>query len=271
LVLSASGVLAVAAAQEATPKAQSPTPNAPAPLVNPIDGAELAVVPAGEFKMGSTNGQEDEKPVHPVKLAGFRISKTEVTNEQYGRFMAATGHREPMIWKERRFNGPKQPVVGVDWDDAAAYAKWAGGRLPTEAEWEYAARGSDGREFPWSGGGGGGRGGGRGMANRAVVDLQSNNGKAAEVGSMKEGASPCGALDMAGNVWEWCADWYGRDYYAHSPAENPKGPAEGTQRMLRGGSWGYPSNVRSAFRVPERPDSRSPYVGFRYVQDLPAN
>jgi len=241
---------------------------APPPFINSRDGAELVMVVAGEFKMGSENGQADEKPVHPVKLPGFRIAKTEVTNEQYGRFMAATGHREPLFWKQSRFNSPKQPVVGVDWEDAVAYAQWAGGRLPTEAEWEYAARGTDGREMPWGSGGGGGRGGGRGMGGKAVADLQSNNGKPAEVGSLKDGASPCGALDMAGNVWEWCADWYGRDYYAQSPAENPTGPAEGKQRMLRGGSWGYPSNVRAPFRVPERPDSRSQYIGFRYVQDL---
>jgi formylglycine-generating enzyme required for sulfatase activity len=101
------------------------------------------------------------------------------------------------------------------------------------------------------------------------MDLPFNRGKAAEVGSMPAGASPYGALDMAGNVWEWCADWYGRTYYAASPGENPTGPAEGRQRVLRGGSWGYPSNVRTTYRFPEEPTFRAPYVGFRCVQDHP--
>jgi formylglycine-generating enzyme required for sulfatase activity len=230
------------------------------PLTNPIDGAELVAIPAGEFRMGSETGQEDEKPVRAVRLKGFRIYKTEVTNEQYGKFLAATGHREPLFWKEERFNRPKQPVVGVDWEDAVAYCKWANARLPTEAEWEYAARGTDGREFPWSGGR-------READKRAVVDLPLNSGKAEEVGSKPDGASPFGVLDMAGNVGEWCADWYDRGAYARGSSENPTGPAEGTQRVIRGGWWGYPSNVRAAFRFPERPSFRSSYVGFRPVQD----
>jgi formylglycine-generating enzyme required for sulfatase activity len=245
-----------------------PSPPSQSMLVNPIDGAEMVAVPAGEFPMGSEKGQEDEKPVHTVRLKAFRIYKTEVTNAQYAGFLAATGHREPLFWKEERFNGPKQPVVGVDWHDAAAYCRWAKVRLPTEAEWEYAARGSDGREFPWPDTGRGGRRGGA-TEERAVIDLPFNSGKPAEVGSKPAGASPFGVLDMAGNVWEWCADWYDRGYYARSPGENPTGPEEGTQRVLRGGSWGYPSNVRAAYRFPERPTFRAAYVGFRAVQDEP--
>jgi formylglycine-generating enzyme required for sulfatase activity len=231
----------------------------------------MVEVPAGEFRMGSEKGQEDEKPVHTVKLRAFRIYKTEVTNAQYGLFLAATGHREPLFWKEERFNLPKQPVVGVDWEDAMAYCRWANARLPTEAEWEYAARGTDEREFPWGDERRRSRGEGRRGGPRAVMDLPFNSGKPAEVGSIPEGASPFGALDMAGNVWEWCADWYDRAYYAHGPTEDPTGPAEGRQRVLRGGSWGYPSNVRAPYRFPEHPTFRAAYVGFRCLQDLPSS
>jgi formylglycine-generating enzyme len=256
-------LLSLAAAGQAPPT--------PAPLVNPIDGAEMVAIPPGEFRMGSAKGDEDEKPVHPVKLKGFRIYKTEVTNAQYATFLAATGHREPLFWKEERFNPPKQPVVGVDWNDAVAYCRWANARLPTEAEWEYAARGTDGRELPWGDEGRSRRGGGDRTAKRAVMDEPFNSGKPEAVGSCPDGASPFGVLDMAGNVWEWCADWYDRAYYAHSPLEDPPGPAGGRQRVLRGGSWAYPSNVRAAYRFPERPTFRVSYAGFRCVQDLPGS
>jgi serine/threonine-protein kinase len=261
-----------ATAMPAGGSAAAKAPAAAAPLSNPVDGAELVAIPSGEFRMGSEEGDEDEKPVHPVKLKGFRVYKTEVTNAQYARFLAATRYREPLFWKEERFNKPKQPVVGVDWYDAVAYGQWAHARLPTEAEWEYAARGTDGREFPWAESGRRRRGGGDGgkeEVKRAVMDLPFNSGKPEEVGSMPDGASFFGVLDMAGNVWEWCADWYDRTYYARSPRENPPGPTEGRQKLLRGGSWGYPSNVRSAYRFPERPTFRSNYVGFRCVQDSP--
>jgi formylglycine-generating enzyme required for sulfatase activity len=252
--------------------AQTGQPSPAPTVVNPIDEAEMVAIPAGEFRMGSEKGDEDEKPVHLVKLEGFRIYKTEVTNAQYAKFLAATGHREPLFWKEERFNRPKQPVVGVDWHDAVAYCRWANARLPTEAEWEYAARGSDGRELPWGDEVRGSRGGGGNKAaKRAVMDEPFNSGKPEEVGSAPGGASPFGVLDMAGNVWEWCADWYDRTYYAQSTRDNPTGPGEGSQRVLRGGSWAYPSNVRAAYRFPERPTFRVSYVGFRCVQDSPGS
>jgi formylglycine-generating enzyme required for sulfatase activity len=253
-----------------TALSETSPPPIPQIVVNPVDGAEMVAIPPGEFWMGSEKGDEDEKPVHPVKLAGFRLYRMEVTNAQYARFLAATGHREPLFWKEERFNPPKQPVVGVDWHDATAYCRWANARLPTEAEWEYAARGTDGRELPWGDEGRGSRGGGSQGAKRAVMDEPFNSGKPEEVGSAPAGASPFGVLDMAGNVWEWCADWYDRTYYyARSPRDNPTGPAEGSQRVLRGGSWAYPSNVRAAYRFPERPTFRVSYVGFRCAQDVP--
>jgi formylglycine-generating enzyme len=259
-----------ARAAETPPPPGAQAAPSPAPLVNPIDGAEMVAIPPGEFRMGSEKGDEDEKPVHTVKLRGFRIYKTEVTNAQYGKFLAATGHREPLFWKEERFNPPRQPVVGVDWDDAVAYCRWANARLPTEAEWEYAARGTDGRELPWGdeerrrGGGESSRTG-----KRAVMDEPFNSGKPQAVGSCPDGASPFGVLDMAGNVWEWCADWYDRTYYSRSPHCVPLGPTEGSQRVLRGGSWAYPSNVRAPYRFPERATFRVSYVGFRCVQDPP--
>jgi len=258
-------LLSVAAISAPAPEkrpAEAPEPPRPPSVMNPIDNAELIEIPAGEFPMGSEEYDEDEKPVHKVKLRAFRLSRTEVTNEKYGEFLAATGHREPLYWKEERFNQPKQPVVGVDWHDALAYCRWANGRLPTEAEWEYAARGPEGRLYPW--------GKDRPGAEHVVMEDLVSVGKAAEVGTRPKGASPFGALDMAGNVWEWCADWYEWDYYTRSPAENPSGPDQGRQRVLRGGSWGLPSDVRSALRVPELPTFRAPYVGFRYAQDLTA-
>ena len=173
----------------------------------------------------------------------------------YGKFIAATGHRKPSYWGKKRFGRPKQPVVGVSWHDAVAYCQWAGVRLPTEAEWEYAASGTDGRKYPW--------GNEAPDKTRAVIDISGVN-RPASVGGLPQGASPFGALDMAGNVWEWCADWYGEDYYRQSPAADPKGPAEGKYRVLRGGSWYFgPSFLRVAYRFSGTPDGRDNDGGFR--------
>jgi formylglycine-generating enzyme required for sulfatase activity len=227
----------------------------PAALRNPRDGAEFVLVPAGTFTMGATDGHGDERPPHKVTLDAFALYKFEVTNEQYQAFCKATGHRLPAVLQQARFNQPKQPVVGVSWEDAAAYCTWAGGRLPTEAEWEYAARGTDGRRYPW--------GNDRASPRRAQVDANNQSEGPKPVGSFPDSASPFGCMDMAGNAWEWVADWYAYDYYSRSPEMNPTGPEQGVRRVLRGGSWGFPSEARSSFRQYEKPDYLANWTGFR--------
>lgn len=218
---------------------------------------EMVLIPAGEFWMGSEDGGADEKPRRRVYLDAFRIDKYELTNSQYERFMQATGRAAPNYWNNGSFNGASQPVVGVSWEDGEAYCKWAGKRLPTEAEWEKAARGTDGRKYPW---------GEQWDSSRANSD-ESKLGKTAPVGSYPGGVSPYGGHDMAGNVWEWVADWYDQNYYQRAPGRNPKGADSGQLRVLRGGSWYYdPSFLRSTFRGRNDPTFRGNRVGFRCAQ-----
>jgi formylglycine-generating enzyme required for sulfatase activity len=194
---------------------------------SPVDGAEMVYVPPGMFRAGAGGRQ--------VRLTrGFWLYRTEVTNEQYARFLTENPtHPKPAYWPEPRLNAPKQPVIGVSWQDAQDYCRWAGCRLPTEAEWEYAARGPERPgallKYPW---------GNESPEGRAVFGLDHYAGRPAPVGSLPAGASWCGALDMAGNAREWCADWYDVDYYEKGPSVDPLGPAQGTTRVLRGGSWG---------------------------------
>src|SRR5262249_24950691 len=157
----------------------------------------MVYVPGGQFEMGRSNGDEYERPAHIVIVEPFFIDRTEVTNEQYQRFVTETGHRAPTHWQNGKFTPgeAKLPVFNVSWYDANAYARWAGKRLPTEAEWEFAARGADGRLYPW------------GNAWNASVSNagHANGGRLVEVGHFPAGTSPFGALDMCGNVWEWTA------------------------------------------------------------------
>lgn len=181
-------------------------------------------------------------------------SKYEVTNAQFARFVETTGaHGE---WQGDANGKNRHPVVNVTWHNADAYCHWAEKRLPTEAEWEYAARGPEGRTYPW---------GNTWDASRARLKGSSESDGTAPVGSFPSGASPFGVLDLAGNVWEWTADWYDSAYYRKSPLDNPKGPANGTNRVLRGGSWGSvsPKMVRSTNRLSYRPGSRNDVFGFR--------
>ena len=227
----------------------------------------MVYVPEGEFLMGSTgsdkDAESDEKPQHKVYLGAFWVDRTEVTNAQYGKCVQVGGCTASVYAGDSRFNGDNQPVVGVDWSQAQAYCQWTGRQLPTEAQWEKAARGTDGQIYPW--------GNQPITCEYAVMNDGSGNGcgkgaAAWPVGSKPKGASPYGALDMAGNVWEWVADWYEQKYYVSSPPKDPPGPSSGQYRVLRGGSWGnLQSGVRAASRDPGTPGSRSGGIGFRCV------
>ena len=228
--------------------------------------SQMALIPAGYFTMGSNDGGWAERPPHRVWLDAFYIDKYEVTNHQYGEFVKATGHARPGFWDDDRYNSPDQPVVGVSWDDAVAYCEWAGRRLPTEAEWEKAARGgAEGRRFPW---------GDEGATGKAAFGQDMNTGRPAAVG--KYPPNGYGLYDMAGNVWEWCADWYDRDYYRVSPERNPQGPASGQDRVVRGGSWIgsglvelYDDVLRCAFRRRHPPGDKNDDFGFRCAMSPP--
>jgi len=274
-------------------------PDTPTPtLFTGKDGMNMVYVPAGVFLMGSdadaamaecqkffNDCQKDwftnEEPPHSVELQAFWIDQTEVTNAQHD-LCVLDGACQSPSWRgyphnnspwerDLYYNRPKfadLPVIAVSWNDADSYCRWAGRRLPTEAEWEKAARGTDGRIYPW---------GDQSLAGNLVnfcdkncdldwKDANVDDGyiDTAPVGSYPAGASPYGALDMAGNVWEWVADWYGSDYYLTGPTDNPPGPSSGEFRVVRGGSW-YDNRliVRTVRRDYGVPTENSYSVGFR--------
>lgn len=213
----------------------------------------MVAVPGGQFEMGRSNGDEFERPAHTVTVEPFLIDRTEVTNEEYQRFVLATGRRAPQHWQDGKFPAAeaKMPVVNVSWDDANAYAKWANKRLPTEAEWEYAARGTDGRIYAW----------GNTWDSSAGNAGRENGGRIVAVGSFPKGASPFGALDMCGNVWEWTASTL-RSY-----ADGNQEIAPG--KVIRGGAFDVPSNRATAtYRGVLPADRQRDKTGFRCVRDL---
>ena len=226
----------------------------------PADEMVMVYVPGGSFQMGSTEGGNDEQPVHEVTLDSFWIDQTEVTNAQYERCVTEGDCEASSYADDADYNGADYPVVRVSWHDAVAYCEWAGGRLPTEAEWEYAARGEAGNVYPW----------GDEEPTCDLAQFRECSGRTALVGSFPAAASWCDALDMAGNVWEWVADWYDSDYYERSPVENPTGPESGEYRVLRGGSWYSNSrDVRAAIRLRYHPTNAYSYHGFRCVAVAP--
>ncbi|MCG3171868.1 MAG: Hercynine oxygenase [Myxococcota bacterium] len=196
---------------------------------------DMVRIPAGEFTMGSNGpGNDDESPAHKVRLDAFEIDRTEVTNEHYHR-CAAAGICRPPLKQDDNLNGPEQPVVGVSYSDAQTYCAWVGKRLPTEAEWEKAARGVDERRYPW----------GDLPPDCRLVNAESCDGVTKPAGSHPAGASPYGVLDLVGNAREFVNDWYGRDYYQSSPAVNPPGPEKGAYNVLRGSSWRFPLHLQT--------------------------
>ena len=235
------------------------------------DGMTLIAIPAGDFLMGSdsadASASNDSKPVHTVTLDAYWIDQSEVTNAMYIDCVAAGACPEPMWTRsDSRVNylgNPafsNYPVVGVSWGEASSYCAWVGGRLPTEAEWEKAARGENGWLFPW--------GNDPPTAERANYD--SLNLDTAAVGSYPLGTSPYGLFDMAGNAWEWVADWYSTNYYETSLAESPLGPETGTERVVRGGDWqSIEVFLRTTNRDPLLPGRHSIHIGFRCVRPGP--
>ncbi len=237
------------------------------PIVNSKDGSLLVRIPTGEYCMGSESGTPPERPAHRVSLGSFYIAQYPVTNAQYRQFVLDTGHRTPYLddaraerenWDQERNLPPAgredHPVVLVSWHDAQAYCVWAGGRLPTEAEWESAARGGlAGEPYPWGDG-----------INRELANYDNRAGTT-PVGSYP--SNPYGLYDMAGNVWEWVADWYDPHYYAVSPTEDPQGPATGTVKVLRGGAWLlFPEFCRVSYRFRNNPNFRFNLIGFRLAK-----
>jgi formylglycine-generating enzyme required for sulfatase activity len=246
----------------------------------------MVFVPAGQFTMGSPDADPkagaDEKPEHVVYLDAFWIDRTEVTNARYVQFLNALGEHtgvcggrdcaetqvedkySHILRQDGRFvfegGFEDHPVAQVSWYGAQAYCLWAGARLPTEAEWEKAARGVDGRLYPW----------GNESPDCEKAQYGDCGGATVPVGSRPAGASSYGAVDMAGNVWEWVADWYDPAYYASSPMQNPQGPDSGERRVFRGGSWGYPpAFLRASDRARNRPTYAGFNVGFRCAATKP--
>jgi formylglycine-generating enzyme required for sulfatase activity len=263
-----------------TPAPPTPTsePIAGATMVWKKDGSIMVYVPAGEFIMGSDEGESDEQPVHIVYLDAFYIDKTEVRNADFAKFVEATSFQTDLerqgislTWRSVAQGKDNHPVVWISWNDAVAYCEWAGKRLPTEAEWEKAARGTDGRVYPWGNTFDGSK---LSFCDKNCPeewkDTSVDDGYeyTAPVGSYQTGASPHGTLDMTGNVWEWVADWYNSGYYSQSPGRNPTGPDSGEYRVIRGGSWFTNLGlVRCAYRTGAWPRRGYNDIGFRCAKD----
>jgi formylglycine-generating enzyme required for sulfatase activity len=232
----------------------------PATVVTGADGSEAMLVPSGTFTMGD----DEDAPLREIYLDAFYIDRHEVTTARYARFLAATGSmRPPDGWEavDTAVHG-QLPVTGVDWNEAAAYCRWARRRLPTEAEWEKAARGADQRRFPW-----GNEEATLERANHANASPETYEGGLQPVGSLPRGASPYGVHELAGNAAEWVADWHA-DAVERGDVRNPRGPPAGTSRVIRGGGRFDPAyRVAATKRYHASPDTRLPDLGFRCARD----
>lgn len=239
------------------------------------DGAPMVLIPAGPFLMGSNEGLPNERPEHTVALKAYYIDQFEITAGRYQKFIESAQRNIPPTWDDEAAQAMGDlPAVGMSWSDAAAYCKWAGRRLPTEAEWEKAARGTDGRRYPWG-------------HMQPFVDIANYNrgiwvseaitlvpvnsgleGMSVRHGLKEGGKSPYGLFHMAGNAAEWVADWYDREYYQKTPDANPPGPTSGDKRVIRGGSWAdLPTALRVTSRFSAEPDYEDRTIGFRCAMD----
>ncbi|MBI3682962.1 MAG: formylglycine-generating enzyme family protein [Acidobacteria bacterium] len=229
----------------------------------------MVLIPAGEFTMGRTRLTPDDqtrmrplvllddRPDHKVYLDAYWMDKTEVTHGQYAEFVKATSRNPPYHWRDGQLPADRtnDPIYNVDWEDAMAYCGWRGKRLPSEAEWERAARGGkDGFNYPW---------GDKADRKLALYDIQDGAGAVARFPP-----NEFGLHDMAGSVSEWCFDWFEREYYAKSPSRNPRGPETGVYKVIRGGAWSdSPARITVFFRNWVRPNQRTPNLGFRCAKD----
>jgi formylglycine-generating enzyme required for sulfatase activity len=237
--------------------------------------SRMVPIDAGEFMMGLASYDEVEKPEHKVRLSAYSIDAFEVSNSQYQRCVLSGACEESAYADDPLLGLPSMPVVGVRWADAEKYCRFVGKQLPSEAEWERAARGTDGRLFPW-GNEPDCKRGNFGMVGESDFGcLGKNPGRIVASGSYPDGRSPVGAYDMAGNVQEWVADWFLPDYYKTSEPQDPRGPSTGEYRVVRGGSFGSLSSfIETTDRKVMLPESYGAAVGFRCVKrtaEVPAS
>jgi iron(II)-dependent oxidoreductase len=236
----------------------------------------MVLIPEGKFQMGSKKSMLElrphdlfnidrhtlgpENPAHEVYLDSFYIDVYEVTNDAYVKFIKATGGKEPKGWSNPDFNKPQQPVVGITWKEAVKFCKWQGKRLPTEAEWEKAARGKRPVKYPW----------GNTPPDSSKVNFNEEIKKTTVVGSFENGKSDYGIYDLSGNVAEWVNDWHFPEYYLFSPKKNPPGPEKGQYKIIRGGSWRHNAeDVNLTYRNATTPVNRSTSIGFRCSKSAP--
>jgi formylglycine-generating enzyme required for sulfatase activity len=237
----------------------------------------MVLIPQGSFEMGSRKSLREldpvaifqadrhmlgpEDPAHEVILDPYYIDLHEVTNADYKKYMEGTGSKSaPRYWDDSNFNQPNQPVVGVAWKEAQAFCHWNNKRLPTEAEWEKAARGKRPIKYPW----------GDEEPDKTRLNFNRHIDKTTPVGTYPTGKSDFGVFDLSGNVAEWVGDWHFPEYYLFSPKENPPGPEKGHYKIIRGGNWkNNAEDVRLTYRNATVPNARSKTVGFRCAANIP--